>query len=56
MPKAISWNNLVVLVLAGAALFGIETSVLIANPVLATATRGLCIFIAVGLGVYRKPS
>jgi len=56
IQKAMSWNNLAVLFLSGAAIFAIEVSPLIQPEVLGTATRSAAVLIAVGLGVYRKPT
>jgi hypothetical protein len=56
LQKALTGNNLFILILGGVLLFAVEASALIEPEALGTAVRVGCIFIATGLGVYKKPS
>jgi len=56
LDKALKRNEIIWLLLGGALLGGIELVELIPQPPVQAAVRVLLIFVATGVGVYRKPS
>ena len=56
LDKALKRNEIIWLLLGGLLLGGIELVEMIPQPPLQAAARVMLIFVATGVGVYRKPS